>query len=127
MVSDSVRAAVDRLAGAGAEVTEVSNPRHEDAYHVWVPLCVEGAQSVMLKGNNTGTNWRGFYNTQLLDNVAKGARARPNDMGVMVKYVLLFGEYMQSEYYNRYYAKAQNIRTRSRRATTICWNPATCW
>ena len=110
VVSDSVRAAVDRLAGAGAEVTEVSNPRHEDAYHVWVPLCVEGAQSVMLKGNNTGTNWRGFYNTQLLDNVAKGARARPNDMGVMVKYVLLFGEYMQSEYYNRYYAKAQNIR-----------------
>ena len=110
VVSDSVRAAVDRLAGEGAEVTEVSNPRHEDAYHVWVPMCVEGAQSVMLKGNNTGTNWRGFYNTQLLDNVAKGARARPNDMGVMVKYVLLFGEYMQSDYYGRYYAKAQNIR-----------------
>ena len=110
VVSEKVRAAVDRLAGEGAEVTEVSNPRHEDAYHVWVPICVEGAQSVMLKGNNTGTNWRGFYNTQLLDNVAKGARARPNDMGVMVKYVLLFGEYMQSEYYNRYYAKAQNLR-----------------
>ena len=91
-------------------MTEVSNPRHEDAYHVWVPMCVEGAQAVMLKGNNTGTNWRGFYNTQLLDNVAKGSRARPNDMGVMVKYVLLFGEYMQSDYYGRYYAKAQNIR-----------------
>ena len=110
VVYEKVRAAVDRLAGEGAEVSEVSNPRHEDAYHVWVPMCVEGAQAVMLKGNNTGTNWRGFYNTQLLDNVVKAARARPNDMGVMVKYVLLFGEYMQSDYYGRYYAKAQNIR-----------------
>ena len=72
-VSEKVRAAVDRLAGAGAEVAEVSNPRHEDTYHVWLPICVEGAQSVMLKGNNTGTNWAGFYNTQLLDNVAKSA------------------------------------------------------
>ena len=109
-VCEKVRAALERLAGAGAEVAEVSNPRHEDALHVWRPIIVEGAQAFMMKGNNTGTNWMGFYNTQLLDNVAKGARARPGDMGVSVKMTLLFGEYMHSAYYNRYYAKAQNIR-----------------
>ena len=110
VVSDKVRAAVDRLAGAGAEVAEVSNPRHEDALHVWRPIIAEGAQAFMLKANNTGTNWMGFYNTQLLDNVAKSARARAGDTGAMVKMTLLFGEHMQSAYYNRYYAKAQNIR-----------------
>ena len=116
VVSAKVRGAVERLAGAGAEVAEVSNPRHEDGYHVWLPICVEGAQSVMLKANNTGTNWAGFYNTQLLDNTAKSARARANDMGVSVKMVLLFGEYMQSTYYGRYYAKAQNIRGQIRQS-----------
>ena len=114
VVSDKVRAAVERLAAAGAEVTEVSNPRHEDGFHVWRPIVVEGAQAFMLKANNTGTNWLGFYNTQLLDNVAKGARARPHDLGAMVKMTLLLGEYMNGDYYGRYYAKAQNIREQIR-------------
>ena len=127
MVCDSVRAALARLAGAGAELAEVSNPRHEDTYHAWVAICVEGAQSVMLKGNNTGTNWSGFYNTQLLDNVAKSSRARPNDMGVMVKYVLLFGEYMQNDYTAATTPRRRTCAASSRRATRTCSSRATCW
>ncbi len=116
VVYEKVRTAVDRLVDAGATAAEVSNPRHEDAYHVWLPICVEGAQAFMLKGNGIGSNWAGFYNTQLLDNTAKATRARANDMGVTVKMVLLFGEYMQTEYYGRYYAKAQNVRGQIRQS-----------
>jgi len=105
-----VRDAIARLKKKGASVTKVSNPRHEDAFHLWNIIILEGSTAFMLKGNGIGTNWAGFYNTQLLDNVAKSARSRINDLSVVAKLVLLGGEYMQNDYYGRYYAKAQNIR-----------------
>ncbi len=110
VVYEKVRAAIARLEGLGATATEVSNPRHEDGYHVWLPICMEGASQFMLKAHGIGTNWAGFYNTQLLDNTARSARGRAGDYGAVVKFVLLMGEYMQTAYYGRYYAKAQNIR-----------------
>jgi amidase len=64
----------------------------------------------MLKGNNTGTNWEGFYNTNLLDAAARGNRTRLNDISPTVKLVRLLGEYMNRNYHGRYYAKAQNVR-----------------
>ena len=109
-VDKKVRAAISRLKKQGADIKKVSNPRHSDAYHIWNAMILEGSTAFMLKGNGIGTNWSGFYNTQLLDNVAKSAKARINDISVVAKLVLLAGEYMQTDYYGRYYAKAQNIR-----------------
>ena len=64
----------------------------------------------MLKGNNVGTNWRGFYRTRLLDAVGRGFGSRPSDLPPQAVLVLLLGEYMHRRYHGRYYAKAQNVR-----------------
>ena len=110
VVDTKVRNALARLKKKGASVTKVSNPRHQDAFHLWSVIILEGAAAFMLKGNGIGTNWAGFYNSQLLDNVAKSGKSRINDISVSAKLVLLAGEYLQNDYHGRYHAKAQNIR-----------------
>lgn len=109
-VDESVRAAAKRLGALGASVEEVSIPMHIDGAYIFTAIIREGATDFMVKGYNTGTNWQGFYNTGLLDAVARGFNSRPNDLPVTVKTVMLMGEYMKRYYHGRYYAKAQNLR-----------------
>ena len=109
-VEESVRAAAKRLGALGASVEEVSIPMHIDGAYIFTAIIREGATDFMVKGYNTGTNWQGFYNTGLLDAVARGFNSRPNDLPVTVKTVMLMGEYMKRYYHGRYYAKAQNLR-----------------
>ena len=110
VVDEKVRAAAARLAAQGAVVEEVSIPMHIDGAYIFAAIIREGATEFMIKGNNTGSNWMGFYNTRLLEAVARGVRSRPNDLPVTVKTVMLMGEYMKRHYHGRYYAKAQNLR-----------------
>jgi len=115
-VDKKVRDTIARLKKKGASITKVSNPRHQDAFHLWSIIILEGATAFMLKGNGIGSNWSGFYNSQLLDNVAKSAKSRINDISVSAKLVLLAGEYLQNDYHGRYHAKAQNIRAQINRS-----------
>jgi amidase len=108
-VDDIVRAAAQRLARAGASVSEVSIPLHRDGIHVWNAIAVEGATMLMVAGNSMGTNWKGHYTTSLLDFYGRSRRARANDLSETVKLVILLGQYMQDNYHGRYYAKAQNL------------------
>ena len=110
VVDAKVRAAARRLEEQGASVEEVSIPMHIDGAYIFTAIIREGATQFMVKGNNTGTNWQGFYNTRLLDAVARGVAARPDDLPPTVKTVMLTGEYMNRHYHGRYYAKAQNLR-----------------
>ena len=63
----------------------------------------------MIKGNSMGTNWKGYYNTSLLDAFARGRLTRADDLSETTKLVMLTGEYMSTKYHGRYYAKAQNL------------------
>ena len=110
VVDHKVRAAIDRLAQQGAIVEEVSIPMHIDGAYIFTAIIREGATEFMVKGNNTGSNWQGFYNTRLMEAVARGVQSRPNDLPVTVKTVMLMGAYMKRYYHGRYYAKAQNLR-----------------
>jgi len=111
-----VRAAIDRLKGAGASVTEVSIPMHLDGYHIWTAIIVEGSTELMIKGDGFGYSGEGHYVTSLRDAYARGWRSSPNDMSETVKMVMLLGEYMHRFYHGRYYAKAQNLRRALRAA-----------
>ena len=102
--------AARRLAAIGAEVEEISIPMHLDAFHIWNVVATEGAADFVLRGAGLGTNWMGYYNTGLGEALARGIRARPNDLAPPVKLVLLCGEYMRRNYLGRYYGKAQNLR-----------------
>ena len=110
VVDAKVRAAARRLEEQGATVEEVSIPMHIDGAYIFTAIICEGATEFMVKGNNTGSNWQGFYNTRMLDALARGVAARPNDLPPTVKRAMLAGEYMKRRYHGRYYAKAQNLR-----------------
>ncbi|MGE0483129.1 MAG: amidase [Gammaproteobacteria bacterium] len=115
-VDASVRDAAQRYAALGAVVEEVSVPMHRDGIHIWNGIAVEGATALMIKGNGMGTNWKGYYNTGLLDVFARGRLTRPNDLSETTKLVMLTGQYMEDHYHGRYYAKAQNLGRRLRAA-----------
>lgn len=115
-VDEKVRAAAARLEKAGAVVSEVSVPMHYDGLRIWFAVAVEGPTEFMLKGYGAGTNWLGYYDTQLLDHMAKSLKTRANDLPLTVKNVLLLGEYLHRNYHGRYYAKAQNLRPGLQRA-----------
>lgn len=108
-VDKMVRDAAQRLTRAGASVSEVSVPLHQDGIHIWNAIAVEGATMLMVSGNSMGTNWKGHYTTSLLDFYGRSRRARANDLSETVKLVVLLGQYMQDNYHGRYYAKAQNL------------------
>ena len=108
--SAKVRQAISVLAGAGAEVRDVSVPMHYDAPHIWTAVILEGATELMFKGNAQGNNWNGYYTTSLLDAFARGWRSRPDDLSETCKLVLLLGEYLGKYYHGRYHAKGQNLK-----------------
>jgi amidase len=110
VVDARVRDAAERLRGLGAEVDEVSVPAHLDGMHVYVAIMMEGATEFMIKAGGAGTNWAGWYNTQLAEACARGLKARPHDVPPTVLSVLLTGEYMRRAYFGRYYCKGQNLR-----------------
>src|SRR5207237_7925484 len=104
-----VQDAVHKLERLGAKVTTISLPMHRDGIHIWNAIAVEGATMLMVRGNSMGTNWKGHYTTSLLDVFAKGWQSRADDLSETTKLVVLLGEYMQTRYHGRYYAKAQNL------------------
>jgi amidase len=110
IVDRKCTAAIKELERQGAIVTEISVPMHLDGFHLWMGIGIEGPAEFMIKGNNVGTNWRGFYNTRLLDACGRGFDSRASDLPPQAVFVLLLGEYMHRNYHGRYYAKAQNQR-----------------
>jgi len=121
-VDDMVMRAAGRFEELGAVVSTVSIPMHRDGIHIWNAISIEGATALMLKGNSMGTNWKGYYTTSLLDAFARGWRARPNDLSETTKLVLLTGEYMQTRYHGRFYAKAQNLALKLKAAYDACFH-----
>ncbi|AKD43454.1 Amidase BbdA (plasmid) [Aminobacter sp. MSH1] len=110
IVDQKCQAAIKALEKQGAIVTEISVPMHLDGPHLWNGIGIEGPAAFMMRGNNHGTNWRGFYNTPLIDAIGRGFDSRAKDLSVQAKMVLMLGEYLRRRYHGRYYAKAQNTR-----------------
>ncbi|KHN50123.1 amidase [Pectobacterium fontis] len=107
-VADSVRSAIDTLAGLGAIVSEVSVPAHHLAGALWTPIGCEGLTTQMMHGNGMGMNWKGLYDVALLDKHA-GWREHTDALSASLKVCMLVGQYGLDRYNGRYYAKAQNL------------------
>jgi amidase len=108
-VDAGVREAAQRFSKVGAAIREISIPLHRDALHIWRPIAIEGTTMLMVRGNAMGTNWKGYYNTSLLDVYARGRQARATELSESTKLTVLLGQFMQDYYHGRYYAKAQNL------------------
>uniref|UniRef100_A0A8W8LHW4 Amidase domain-containing protein n=2 Tax=Magallana gigas TaxID=29159 RepID=A0A8W8LHW4_MAGGI len=97
------------LKEAGAEVSDVSLPIHMDGLAIWTPVAFEGTYQMMIKGNGHGYNWKGSYDLPLQEALAGAYNLRPFDCPLPVKIVMIFSEYMQRNYQNKFYGKAQNL------------------
>ncbi len=110
VVDRKVRAALGELEKRGAVVEEVSVPMHLDGVRIFYGFYAEGAAEFMIKGNFTGTNWMGFYNQTLAETYGRAWRARPDELSVAFKSILLLGEYLGRATHGHYYAKGQHLR-----------------
>jgi amidase len=110
-----VRDAAERLRGLGATVDTVSIPMHRQGAAIFFPIAAEGATMQMMLGNGFGFNWQGLYVTSMLD-FHSAWRSRADELSDSLKNVMLIGHYMVTRYRGHYYAKAQNLVRRLRRA-----------
>jgi amidase len=114
-VDETVRNSVRILADLGAEITDdISIPLHRSCLDLWNIIGGEGAAKLMHQGNSMGTNWLGYYNTSQMEVYGRGLKTHADDLSVTNKLAMMYGQYMQSQYGGRYYAKAQNVRLRLR-------------
>src|SRR5882757_1689683 len=114
-VDAKVRAAAQLFKKLGATVDEMSIPMHLVAPAIWLPIAAEGATEFMMKGNGMGTNWRGLYNTTLLD-AHSAWHHRADELSDSLKITMLLGQYFTKHYRGHFYAKAQNLNRKLRAA-----------
>lgn len=116
----AVHAALARMAAAGAALEDISIPAHVEMADIFAAIATEGTAALMF-GAGTGSYAEGHVSMSLLDAFAQGWRARPEALSPSATMNLLMGEYAQHRYHGRYYAKAQALRGRVRRAYTAAF------
>lgn len=107
-VADAIRAACDRLAKLGAEITEVSIPEHLASGPLAVAGFIEG-MTALLAGGGNGHHHRGIYDLDAAEAFGEALRERADRFSNQVKLTLMFGTYMQRQYAGTLYGKAHNL------------------
>jgi amidase len=107
-VDAKVRQAAERLAQLGASVAEVSIPMHSVGPAIWLPIAAEGATQQMMKDNGYGLNYKGLYDTALID-FHGGWKKRADELSETLKLTMVLGEYFIQNHCGHYYGKAQNL------------------
>lgn len=114
-VDTLVSKAADKLRSLGAVVEDVSIPMHLSAGAIWSAIAHEGATVQMMHGNGFGFNWKGLYVTSLM-RAHDAWRVRADELSDTLKVTIMMGQYMLNKHRGVYYAKAQNLSRRLRRA-----------
>ena len=114
-VDAKVMAGAQLFKKLGATVDEISVPMHLLGPAIWLPIAAEGGTEFMMKGNGMGTNWRGLYNTTLLD-AHSAWHHRADELSDSLKITMLVGHYFTKHYRGHFYSKAQNLNRKLRAA-----------
>jgi amidase len=108
-VRELVMGAVDVLARAGAEISEVSIPEHHAVRTAQAALTAEGALAVFNTGF-FGAFTRTYYPASLIAAINKMWAAHADLLAPRSKLSLIAAELNRRHYHGRVYAKAQNVR-----------------
>ena len=113
-VSDSVRAAIDKLCELGAEAIEISMPTTEYALATYYIIAPSEASSNLARYD--GVQY-GLRVAEPGDDIVKMlSKTRAAGFGHEVQHRILIGTHaLSSGFYDAYYAKAQKVRTLIRR------------
>ncbi len=114
-VDEKVRAAAKRLADLGATVAEVSVPMHRVGPAIWTPIATEGGTQQMMKDGGYGFNYKGLYDTALID-FHNGWKQRADDLSETLKLTMVLGEFFLQNHTGHYYGKAQNLTRQLKQA-----------
>jgi amidase len=99
----------------GATVEEVSVPMHTLGFPIWAAIRGDAACITLLEMNGAGLAHEGLYIGSLMT-AAMAWRKRADAFADTLKIASIFSKYTLTRYGGRYYAKAQNLRRRLRRA-----------
>jgi aspartyl-tRNA(Asn)/glutamyl-tRNA(Gln) amidotransferase subunit A len=109
-VKEVIQAAADKLAEAGAEITEVSLPSVPMALAVYYILCPAELSSNL--GRYDGQRY-GYSDASAKDMDDSYNKSRGHGFGKEAKRRIMIGTYvLSSGYYDAYYKKAQTVRTK---------------
>ncbi len=108
-VDSSVRSALDRFAGLGAEVEEVSVPAHSTAMSIYSAAMTEDS-AALFRAQGFGYGWSGYYQTGLRETLGRAFKAQANDLPRVLQWTMLVGTYLSEHYSGRLHAKGQNLR-----------------
>ena len=114
-VDAKVRAAAERFSKLGATVSDVSLPMHALGHPIWAGIRNDSAVITLLQTNGAGLAHEGLYVTSLADAAGRW-RGRADEFADTLKIACLFSQYALDGWGGHYYAKAQNLRRRLRRA-----------
>ena len=109
-VRSAVRASVDRLAGLGADVGEVSLPHADYALSAYYLIAPSEASSNLARYDGVRYGLRA--NGDAADSIEMMAATRGQGFGPEVKRRVMLGTYaLSAGYYEAYYGQAQKVRT----------------
>ena len=108
-VRDLVMAAVDVLAQAGADISEVSIPEHHAIRTAQAALTGEGALA-LFKTGFFGAFTRTYYPASIIAAINKLWASQADVLAPRSKLALIAAELSRRNYHGRAYAKAQNAR-----------------
>jgi aspartyl-tRNA(Asn)/glutamyl-tRNA(Gln) amidotransferase subunit A len=112
-VEQAVRAALEHLAGLGAELVEVSLPHTEYAVAVYYLIATAEASSNLARYD--GVKY-GLRNAEARELMEMYCSSRAQGLGAEVRRRIMLGTYaLSAGYYEAYYRKASQVRTLIRR------------
>jgi aspartyl-tRNA(Asn)/glutamyl-tRNA(Gln) amidotransferase subunit A len=108
-VESCIRAAIERLAGMGAEVVDVSLPHTEYAVSTYYLVAPAEASSNLARYDGVHYGYRAPGQKNIIDMYTK---TRHDGFGNEVKRRIMLGTYaLSAGYYDAYYLKALRVRT----------------
>ncbi len=107
-VESAVRAAIDVLRAAGAEIVPISLPHTRHAVACYYLICTAEASSNLARYDGVRYGHRAAGKLPLVDMIRE---TRGQGFGAEVKRRIMLGAYvLRSGYYDAYYRKAQQVR-----------------
>jgi aspartyl-tRNA(Asn)/glutamyl-tRNA(Gln) amidotransferase subunit A len=108
-VRDSVTEKIDRLAGEGAEIVDISLPHMSHAIGTYYLIATSEASSNLARYDGVKYGYRAEEPGDLIEMYRK---TRSEGFGAEVKRRILLGTYaLSSGYYDAFYGKAQRVRS----------------
>ncbi|XP_045166860.2 amidase-like [Mercenaria mercenaria] len=108
-VESIVREAAKQLGKAGAEMEEVSVPMHTHGLAILLSICTDGGYQCMVRGTGAGYHYKGYYAESVMKHLFSGYKKEAKQLSENMKYACLCGKYIDKNYGNRFYGRAQNL------------------